>query len=44
VARVGDVIDNPAMGGRLQFRRMGTEIGEPLEFDFFLRPGAVIAA
>jgi quercetin dioxygenase-like cupin family protein len=43
MAQVGDVIENPAMGGRLHFRRLGTAVGELLEFDFFLRPGGVIA-
>ena len=44
MARVGDVIRNPAMGGRLHFRRIETAAGESLlEFDFFLRPGGVIA-
>jgi hypothetical protein len=43
MARVGDVIENPAMGVRLCFRRLGTAVGELLEFDCFLRPGAVIA-
>jgi len=45
MARVGDVIENPAMGGRLIFREIGSETGESLlEFDFFLRPGGVIIA
>jgi quercetin dioxygenase-like cupin family protein len=42
--RVGEVIENPAMGGRLHFRRLEREGAESiLEFDFFLRPGGVIA-
>jgi quercetin dioxygenase-like cupin family protein len=43
VAEVGDVIENPAMGGRLRFRRLGTAVGELLEVDFFIRQGGVIA-
>jgi quercetin dioxygenase-like cupin family protein len=44
MARVGDVIENPAMGGRLHFRRIEPAAGGSLlEFDFFLRPGGVIA-
>lgn len=44
MAGVGDVIENPAMGGRLQFRRIESADGASLlEFDFFLRPGGVIA-
>jgi quercetin dioxygenase-like cupin family protein len=42
--RVGDVIENPAMGARLRFRRIESGAGGSLlEFDFFLRPGGVIA-
>jgi quercetin dioxygenase-like cupin family protein len=44
MARVGDVIENPAMGGRLQFRRIESDAEQSvLEFDFYLDPGAVIA-
>jgi len=43
MARVGDVIENPAMGGSLEFRRIeATGEGSVLEFDLFLRPGGVI--
>jgi quercetin dioxygenase-like cupin family protein len=42
--RVGETIENPAMGARLRFRRIAREkSGSILEFDFFLRPGGVIA-
>lgn len=45
MARVGDVIENPAMGGSLHFRRIGSAAdGSALEFDFFIQPGCVIAA
>jgi quercetin dioxygenase-like cupin family protein len=41
---VGQTIDNPAMGARLHVRRIVHGPGESmLEFDFFLRPGGVIA-
>lgn len=41
--QVGDTIENPAMGGRIEFRQIGSASGESLlEFDFFLRPGGVI--
>ena len=44
MARVGDTIENPAMGARLRFRRIVREATDSLlEFDFFLRPGGVIA-
>jgi quercetin dioxygenase-like cupin family protein len=44
MSQVGEVIENPAMGARLRFRRIGSANGESLlEFDFFLRPGGVIA-
>lgn len=39
MARVGDVIENPAMGGSLEFRRIDAAL---LEFDLFLGPGGVI--
>jgi quercetin dioxygenase-like cupin family protein len=42
--RVGETIENPAMGARLRFRRIVREAaGSMLEFDFFLAPGGVIA-
>lgn len=44
MASVGQTIENPAMGARLVFRRLVRERhGSVLEFDFFLRPGGVIA-
>jgi quercetin dioxygenase-like cupin family protein len=42
--RVGETIENPAMGARLRFERIVRDTtGSLLEFDFFLRPGGVIA-
>ena len=39
-----DVIHNPAMGARIEFRaRSRDTAGSFLEFDFFLRPGGVVA-
>jgi quercetin dioxygenase-like cupin family protein len=44
MARVGETIENPAMGAQLRFRQILREDGGSLlEFDFFLRPGGVIA-
>jgi quercetin dioxygenase-like cupin family protein len=40
MARVGETIENPAMGARMRFRHIDRSL---LEFDFFLRPGGVIA-
>lgn len=40
MARQGDVIENPATGERIEFRKTarGTD-GEALRFDYYLRPG-----
>jgi quercetin dioxygenase-like cupin family protein len=44
LARTGDIIENPAMGGRVVFRRTARETnGELLQFDFFLKPSGTIA-
>jgi len=44
MASVGQTIENPAMGARLRFRRLVRGRDDSvLEFDFFLRPGGVIA-
>jgi quercetin dioxygenase-like cupin family protein len=41
--QVGDTIDNPAMGGRIEFRQLASASGGSLlEFDFFLRPGGLV--
>jgi quercetin dioxygenase-like cupin family protein len=43
-AQVPDVIRNPAMGARIAFRaRSHDTAGALVEFDFFLRPGGVVA-
>jgi quercetin dioxygenase-like cupin family protein len=45
MARRGDVIVNPAMGSRIEFRTTAEASGGSLlEFDFFLKPGGVVAA
>jgi quercetin dioxygenase-like cupin family protein len=39
MAKVGDVLVNPALGSRIVFRRTAADTnGEAVEFDFFLRP------
>jgi quercetin dioxygenase-like cupin family protein len=44
MARAGDVIENPAMGARIRFRTVAADSdGALLEFDFFLRPGGIVA-
>jgi quercetin dioxygenase-like cupin family protein len=44
MAHAGDVLENPAMRGRLVFRKTAAETGgELLEFEFFLEPRGVIA-
>jgi quercetin dioxygenase-like cupin family protein len=44
MATVPDVIVNPAMGARIEFRTRSRDTGGSyVEFDFFLRPGGVIA-
>lgn len=44
MAQAGDVIENPAMGARMHFRKLSRDTdGTLLEFDFFLEPGGVIA-
>ena len=44
MARAGDVIENPAMGARIVFQTTAADSGgQLLAFDFFLRPGGVIA-
>lgn len=44
MARAGDVILNPAMGARIEFRTVARDAdGSLLEFDVLLRPGGVIA-
>jgi quercetin dioxygenase-like cupin family protein len=44
MARAGQEIDNPAMGARIEFIRVARDTGGSLlEFDFFLRPGGVVA-
>ena len=38
--RQGTIIENPATGGRIEFRRTAAETGgEAVEFDYYLRPG-----
>lgn len=44
MARAGDVIENPAMGARIRFVTVAEDsAGALLEFDFFLRPGGIVA-
>lgn len=44
MAHAGDVLDNPAMRGRLVFRQTAAETGgELLQFEFFLESHGVIA-
>ena len=44
MARAGQEIDNPAMGARIRFVQVaGDTGGSLLEFDFFLKPGGVVA-
>ena len=44
MARSGDVIENPLMGGRIVFRKTARETrGELLSFDFFLKPQKGVA-
>jgi len=44
MVRAGDVIENPSMGARIRFVTVAEDSGGSLlEFDFFLRPGGVVA-
>ena len=44
MAHVGEVLENPPMGGRIVFRRVASETnGELLEFDCFMEPHKTIA-
>jgi quercetin dioxygenase-like cupin family protein len=44
MVRAGDVIENPAMGATIRFRQVASDTGGELtEFDFYLRPGGIIA-